>query len=257
MKTPFKAVGGKSWLLPKIKPIWDKHENRRWFDPFVGGGGLPLSLRPKKAYLSDANMNLMFAYMWVREFEDFKIPYSHNPDFYYGLRKEFNNLNKDPQATVGTLGEMFFRLNRSCYRGLWRVNKKGDFNSPWGHYKKFSEIDLYHWKEIFSNPEWVFRLGNGIESTLLWVEKDDFIFLDPPYLGTFDGYTKEGFGWDDHVKLVDLVSDHKGPIVICNSVDPRLVNLYEREGFNVEIIPAKQKLKPECQKFEIFATKNI
>ena len=254
---PFKAVGGKSWLLPKIEPLWNFYRDKRWFDPFVGGGGLPLLLKPDVALLSDANPYQIFGFQWVKNFSEFEIPYTHSKENYYKLRSEFNRAIQDSEISRLSLGEYFFRLNRSCYKGLWRVNRKGELNTPWGHYKKFPEIDLNYWSNVIRNSDWKFTSGNAIEIIQKYLLPDDFLFLDPPYYNTFDSYTKEGFSWEDQVNLAEISSKHKGPTIICNSSDKNISDLYRDYGFHVDTIPAQQKLKPQCQKFEVFATKNI
>jgi DNA adenine methylase len=256
-KIPFKAVGGKAWLLPKIKPIWEKHQNLRWFDPFLGGGSLPLLLNPQKAFLSDRNFYLMCGYIWVKNFKGFSLDYHHSKEFYYQMRNDFNAFKDLANTSVDKVGEYFFRLNRSGFKGQWRVNKEGNYNIPWGWYKKFPTIDLDYWSRIFSNPEWKFHFVEGREALIAWSNDEDFLFLDPPYYNTFSDYTKEGYSWEDHVKLAELAADHDGPVILCNSVDKKIQELYNDLRFNVEIIDSGQKHNQSCQKKEIFATKNL
>ena len=126
---PFKAVGGKTWLVQaRLRDIWANHTHRRFFDPFVGGGAAPLLLQPERAFLSDSNPYLIAGYHWIAKGAKFQIPYEHTEECYYRLRDEFNRRRKRYNASQVWLGEAFFRLNRAGYRGLWRVNRKGKMN---------------------------------------------------------------------------------------------------------------------------------
>ena len=255
---PFKAAGGKTWLVQsRISAVWKNtnNEHRRLFDPFVGGGALPFLVQPSNCLVADANPYLIHAYRWLQSGANRQIPYSHEESDYYDFRHTFNA--KRDSADHAWLGEAFFLLNRSCHRGLWRVNSSGEFNVPWGHYKSFPTINLNHYSEMVKG--WQILSSGYIETINDHLQDDDFLFLDPPYDETFDHYITTRFCWEDHRTLAAIAGQHPGPAIICNSPTKRVIELYERAGLTVEIIDkggqCMQAGKPGAKKkvSEIFA----
>ncbi len=130
--TPFlKWAGGKTQLLPELLKYIPSHFDT-YIEPFVGGGALFFELQPSKAILADSNPELINCYRVVRDKVEELIPalstYPYSQEFYYQLRQEH------PEDAVLQAARTIY-LNRTCYNGLYRVNKKGQFNVPFGRYK--------------------------------------------------------------------------------------------------------------------------
>lgn len=259
---PFKAAGGKAWLVrDRLSFVWKNNTNgtRRLFDPFVGGGAFPLLLQPERCFLSDANPYLINAYLWLQAGAPRQIDYIHSEAFYYQLRDRFNELRGG--GDVMWLGEAFFLLNRSCHKGLWRVNKcRGDFNVPWGDYKRLAEIDLAFYASLLK--QWQISHSGYISAINEHLQDDDFLFLDPPYDATFNSYTQFPFEWEDQKLVAAIASQHPGPVIVCNSASNRIIDLYHSAGLTVEIIAGgqaiqngKKAIAPKPK--EVFAYRNL
>ncbi|MGB3203608.1 MAG: Dam family site-specific DNA-(adenine-N6)-methyltransferase [Crinalium sp.] len=255
--SPLKWAGGKSWLVPKMKEIWQSHSDRRWVDPFCGALSLPLSLRPTDALLGDICFDLINFWQMVRE--DLVIRPEilvNQAEAFYERRAEFNSLPLDQTVKRA---ELFYYLLRSCHSGLCRFNGKGEFNSPYGNYKTDSiyQTDFSSYRSIIQH--WKFRCQDA-EKTCALTKPGDFLFLDPPYWGTFTGYAGNKFGWDEQMITAQLAHAHQGPVVCCNSAAPEIVTLYKEKGFEIKILTTAYKmntkgLRPQAQ--EMFAFKNI
>lgn len=203
---PFlKWAGGKRQLLPELlKHIPDEYNT--YIEPFVGGGALFFAVQPKIAILSDANEELINSYIVVRDQVERLIDelrnYINDEDEYYKIRA------KDPKELdeVQRAARMIY-LNKTCFNGLYRVNKSGEFNVPFGYRKNPTICD----KETLLAASKVLqdaRIKHGDYLYILnkYANPGDFIFLDPPYYPSdgyadFKRYTKEFFYEDDHLQL--------------------------------------------------------
>ena len=122
--------------------------------------------------------------------------------------------------------ELFYYLNRTGYNGLCRFNSKGEFNVPFGRYKRINYTKNFSaYREIFS--KWEFQCEDFAS---LPIKPGDFIYADPPYDVQFTKYAKEDFSWADQVRLAEFLSAHEGPVVLSNQATERIVRLYERRG---------------------------
>jgi len=89
---PLKWAGGKRWLLPHLKPLWDRHKDRRLVEPFCGGLAVPLGLMPRRALLNDINAHAINFYHWLQKGLQIKIPMENASEVYYAHRAEFNRV---------------------------------------------------------------------------------------------------------------------------------------------------------------------
>ncbi len=131
--SPFlKWVGGKTQLLPELLNHIPAHFDT-YIEPFIGGGALFFELQPTKAVLADSNPELINCYTIVRDRVEDLVnvlnSYQYSEEFYYAMRAEM------PEDPVLRAARMIY-LNRTCYNGLYRVNKRGQFNVPFGRYTK-------------------------------------------------------------------------------------------------------------------------
>ena len=110
-----------------------------------------------------------------------------------------------------------------------RFNRQGEFNVPFGRYVRITyQRDFSEYKDVFF--AWEFRCGDFEQ---LELDPEDFVYADPPYDVEFTHYSKEGFNWEDQVRLAEWLSRHRGPVVLSNPATDRIVRLYESLGFRL------------------------
>ena len=207
-----KWVGGKRQLLNDIKELIP-NDFSTYIEPFVGGGAVLFDLQPSRAIINDYNTELINVYEVVRnnveELIDTLKEYEqqHCKEFYYKIRLLdrtddyylMNNISKASRTIY---------LNKTCFNGLYRVNKKGQFNSPFGQYKNPSivnEENLRAASEYFNTND-ITILNGDFTDTLQYAEGGAFVYFDPPYVplsesSSFTSYTKLDFDLDDQVRL--------------------------------------------------------
>lgn len=243
---PFvKWVGGKRSLLPVILPLLpDSFENH--FEPFAGGGALYFALAPglKKATLVDRNLELVLAYQSIKKLPGALLARlkvhaeKHNKDYYYRVRKQ------KPIAAI-EVAARFLYLNKTCFNGLYRVNKAGDFNAPMGSYRNPNIVpadNIRACHRTLQNTNILFGDFLTIEPL---VKAGDFVYLDPPYHPTdelsFTKYTKENFTETDQVRLRDFVIGlHKrGVFVMLSNSNTKFIrDLYGGKHFHQHVVMA-------------------
>ena len=238
LKPPLKWAGGKRWLVPHLKPIWAAHSGRRLVEPFCGGLAVTLGLMPACALLNDLNRHLVNYYQQIKQGLLITIPMVNERDLFYDYREQFNRLLKEDEDQSKEAAELFYYLNRTGYNGLCRFNQKGYFNVPFGSYKKINYLsDHSVYREAFS--DWNF-LSTDFEA--LPVNKDDFIYADPPYDVQFTQYSSKIFTWDDQIRLAHWLAKHNGPVVLSNQATERVVDLYCSLGFNLRYFDAPRRI---------------
>lgn len=228
-----KWVGGKRQLMFDLLKNMPEDCNR-YFEPFIGGGALFFELQPDNAYISDMNEELINLYQVVRDNVDELIAdlQKHNisKDYFMEIRNidrtdEYKNWSDVKKAS------RFIYLNRTCFNGMYRVNSKGEFNVPFGHYKNpriIDENNLLNCSELLKKTEIKCADFSDILSK---VQKDDFVYFDPPYVplnetSGFTSYTKDGFDIDMQFKLRDVCDelDSMGVKFLLSNSDTKLVN---------------------------------
>ncbi len=141
IRPPLKWAGGKRWLLPRLRKIWQQHAEKRLIEPFCGGLAVTLGLRPKEAILNDINAHAVNFYRWLQNGLTVDIEMKNERDLYYCQRDKFNELIEHGQENSQEAAILFYYLNRTGYNGLCRFNKKGKFNVPFGRYASINYID--------------------------------------------------------------------------------------------------------------------
>lgn len=238
--SPFlKWAGGKTQLLPEIRSRVPTKFNR-YIEPFLGGAAVFFDLAPQDAILADANVELMNCFQIVRDYPNELLQtiakFSISEDEYYRVR----SLDPLKLSTLSRAARFIF-LNKTCFNGLYRVNKAGKFNVPFG---KIKSCTLANADAIYSASR-VLKSAKLIAKDYLEVLSDfssrgDFIFLDPPYLpigkySDFKRYTKNFFYKEDHIKLANICKelDNRGcKFVLTNSYHPFIALIYS--NFNIE-----------------------
>lgn len=238
LRPPLKWAGGKRWLVPRLKTLWEPYSHCRLVEPLCGGLAVTLGLRPAKALLNDINTHLINFFRWVQQGLSIEIPLENDEALYYAYRDHFNKLTKNGQKNSREAAELFYYLNRTGYNGLCRFNKKGEFNVPFGRYKKINYVRNYRsYQETFQ--QWAFSSSDFEQLSL---NKTDFIYADPPYDVEFTHYSKDGFDWDDQVRLAQWLAGHSGPVVLSNQATGRIVELYESHGFQLKYLDAPRMI---------------
>ncbi|WP_293524999.1 DNA adenine methylase [Prevotella sp.] len=235
MKTiakPFiKWVGGKGQLIEqleaKLPADFDNWDNATYIEPFIGGGAMlfyMLQQHPniKRAVINDINPDLITCYRTVRDNVELLIPALRDiqaeyhalsdmeakREMFMAVRQSYNEKNLDPiENTV-----KFFFLNRTCFNGLYRVNKRGLFNVPWGKYIQQQICDEYTLRTDSELLKRVEILEGDFEDTLSYAEGNTLFYFDPPYrplsdTSSFNDYTKDAFNDDSQVRLKEFC-DH-------------------------------------------------
>ncbi|NLL43988.1 MAG: Dam family site-specific DNA-(adenine-N6)-methyltransferase [Firmicutes bacterium] len=256
LKPILKWAGGKRWLVPYLKPLWSPFRELRLVEPFCGGLAVTLGLEPDTALVNDINPHLINFYRWVKDGLKISIPLENDEKLFYQHRERFNELVESGQACSKEAAELLYYLNRTCFNGLYRVNSKGLFNVPFGKYKTINYIrDFTAYSETFS--QWEFSCSDFEE---LELAENDFVYADPPYDVEFTKYAKDDFKWEDQVRLAEWLAKHSGPVVLSNQATERIVRLYKKFGFDIQLLEAPRRISCNGDRtpaMEVLATKNI
>lgn len=244
-KPILKWAGGKTQMLGDIMPKIPANYGK-YIEPFIGGGALFFALNSNQSVIADSNPELVNMYQQVANNVEKVIEYLHQyrntkEDFYSVRELDWNLLSK-AEAAARTI-----YLNKTCFNGLYRVNKKGQFNVPFGNYKapKFCDEEaLYAASEALKRATIV--CGDYLSVLKKYAEPGDFVFLDPPYLpiseySDFKRYTKEQFYEEDHVELAKEVlrlQELGCHVILTNSNHPLVHELYAK--YSIEVIQTKR-----------------
>lgn len=242
---PFvKWAGGKRQLTDiLLKNIPEQYDC--YIEPFVGGGALFFELLPKKAVISDINFEIINAYHVIKNNlnELLKSLKKHKniKEYFYKIRAlNPNNLSLIERAS------RFIYLNKTCFNGLYRENSRGEFNVPFGNYKKPNILDKENLTKIseYLNSNQIKILCQDYKETVMLAQKGDFIYFDPPYYplnqtSSFTKYSKEDFNKEDQIELSEVFRqlDKKGCyVMLSNSNTEFIKSLYN--DYNIKEIEA-------------------
>lgn len=255
-KPPLKWAGGKRWQVPYLLPLWAAHRHRRLVEPFCGGLAVALGLRPTRALLNDTNPHLIGFYRWLQRGLRIDIPLENSERRYYAHRRRFNQLVRSGEAGGREAASLFYYLNRTGYNGLCRFNSRGEFNVPFGRYKRINyQRDLTGYSGELAGWEFV---NEDLEE--LDIRPGDFLYADPPYDVEFTQYSRHRFSWDDQERTARLVARHAGPAVLVNQATPRIVRLYDELGFALRFLQAPRRISCTGDRRparEVLATRNL
>ena len=247
VKPILKWAGGKTQMLGDLLPKVPKSYGR-YIEPFFGGGAMFFALQPENAIIADSNPELINMYRQVAENVDEVISclkkYENSSEVFYAVREQDWMCLSKSEAAARTIF-----LNRTCFNGLYRVNKQGKFNVPYGKYTNpriCDEEGLKAASEALKKAE--ILCGDYLLVLDHYAQAGDFVFLDPPYLpiseyADFKRYTKEQFYEEDHIELAKMImrlQERGCHVVLTNSNHPLVHELYA--PFTIDVIQTKRHI---------------
>ncbi len=265
---PFlKWAGGKSQLLKEIERYYPFADSNitKYAEPFVGGGAVLFDILDKfdlqEVYISDINAELINTYRIVRDnvdaiikmllrFQNEYIPLDtdRRKIYYNEKRMRFNDLkvNRNDNINIEKAALMIF-LNKTCFNGLFRVNKKGLFNVPMGAYKNPLICDENNLRTVSEKLHNVTIVCGDYKEAANFIDEHTFVYFDPPYrpitdTASFTAYTENLFNDKQQIELARFVDDmhKKGAKIVISNSDPKNVN--EQDDF-FDNIYADRKIK--------------
>ncbi|MEG2465446.1 MAG: DNA adenine methylase [Kiritimatiellia bacterium] len=255
---PFiKWAGGKSQLLPDIRSKYPKELGKsitKYCEPFVGGGAVLFDVLSnyeiKEVFINDINAELTNTYSHIKndvnelllelaKMQDafWPLDAERRKEYYYEKRERFNFLKVNGDEAVNLeKAALFIFLNKTCFNGLFRVNKRGLFNVPMGAYKKPLICDVNNLTAISKLLENVTIQCGDYKNSLAFIDKNTFVYIDPPYrpltvTASFTSYSEADFDDKEQKELaafVDNITAKNAKVVISNS-DPK--NSDEKDTF--------------------------
>lgn len=221
-----------------MRELWKGNETKRLVEPMCGSLAISLGLSPRRALLNDYNRHLINFYRQVKSGLELDIQMENESELYYESRDRFNQLMRDGLWDSVEAAQLFYYLNRTCYNGLCRFNRSGEFNVPFGRYTTINYAkDFLEYRVVLHN--WDFTVGDFSD---IRIEEDDFVYVDPPYDVEFTNYSGIGFNWESQVRLAEWASDLKVPVVVSNQATERVKELYESLGFTIHTAMAPRAI---------------
>jgi DNA adenine methylase len=253
-----KWAGGKTQLLPEIRSHLPPKFSR-YFEPFVGGGAVFFDLSPERAHLNDLNAELINAYQQIQQdvgkiiagLKSFAEKYEAGGEkFYFEVRR--TEIDSDTYRAV----RLIF-LNKTCFNGLYRVNKEGHFNVPHGKWSNghrptiCDETNLYACAAALQGVKLTSLDFARVADT---ARRGDFCYFDPPYppasvTSNFTSYTADGFGGKDHKRLSECCRELRGRgvhVLVSNADLPAVRDLYKR--WNMRPIRARRAINSKADR---------
>lgn len=233
---PFlKWAGGKRWLVSAHPELFPSHFES-YIEPFLGSGAVYFHLRPKKSIIGDCNAELIETYQTIRgnwrgvRKKLYAYQKDHSSERYYSIR------DAQPKTSLGRAAR-FLYLNRTCWNGLYRVNRKGAFNVPIGT-KTSVVLDTDDFERVADALADADLKCADFETTLQHAQKGDFVFIDPPYTvaHNYNGFIKYNdnlFSWADQERLRDAIvtiAKRGAHVLLLNAHHSSILRLYEDVG---------------------------
>lgn len=243
---PFiKWAGGKrnivSELLERMPASYNKY-----YEPFIGGGALFFSIIPEHGFISDVNSKLILTYLTIKNSPEDLINIldghikNHSKEYYYKTRGKHDL--KNPVEIAGR----FIYLNKTCFNGLYRENKKGEFNVPIGSCKRISVYDkenIMACSDVLQSTSIDASCFNDLNKKNQRPDREDFVYLDPPYHNTFTGYSANLFTEQNQKELRNLCKEldkNKVLFMLSNNDTDFIRELYA--DFNIDKIDAPRSI---------------
>lgn len=243
-------------MVPLLSRLYAPFRHLRFAEPFVGGMSVSLGLSPSQALLADINVHLINFYRHLQRGLQIDIALKNEAEIYYRYRNRFNQLVRSNQVESKEAAELFYYLNRTGFNGLCRFNSKGEFNVPFGRYKKINYVrDFTPYTATLSR---YVILASDFRNFPL--EDSDFVYADPPYDVEFTEYSAGGFSFKDQEELAVRLAKHSGPVLISNQATKRIIDLYSDLGFELMYLSAPRRISSNGDRTpatEVLAAKDI
>jgi len=251
-----KWAGGKKSLLREIVGNFPSdYRNRRYHEPFLGGGAVFFWLKPQSGTVNDINRRLMNFYKIVRDRPEELIQrarqYRYEEKTYYELRERFNSGKTSDVEEAALL----LYLNKTAFNGLYRENSTGEFNVPFGAYTNPRVVHEAVILAVSNSLKKVEVLNLDFNYILDYAKEGDLCYFDPPYqpvseTANFTQYDKHGFGFEEQEQLRDVcLKLHKRGVffVLSNSYSEQVRTLFEEiDGFRIEQVNAKRSISSDA-----------
>lgn len=278
---PFvKWAGGKSKLIPQLTKYYPLELKNgiieRYIEPFIGGGAILIDIvqkyEVKEAYAFDINMDLINCYNVIKnnveelilelsnkEKQFISLDSNDRKQYFYDIRTEYNSYKPDENINIKRASEFIF-LNRTCFNGLYRVNKDGKFNVPCGKYKNPTICDSNNLRDLSKLiKDVIFEYGDYRKSEK-YVNSNTFVYFDPPYrplsaTSGFTSYTKEDFNDENQKELAiyyNKLNLKNAKLMLSNS-NPKNVNKDDNffediyKGFYINEVSAKRMINSNAK----------
>ena len=273
---PFiKWVGGKGQLLSEINKLYPVELGKninKYAEIFLGGGAVLFDILSKykldEVYISDKNLELINTYKSIRdnidilikslkemEEEYISLDDENRKIYYYEKRQKYNKLKINIEENNIEKASLFIFLNKTCFNGLYRVNKKGEFNVPMGAYKNPKICDKENLKNVSKALKNVKIIYADYRESKDFIDEKTFVYIDPPYrplniTSSFTSYTENDFSDKEQIELaeyIDLLNKKGAKIVISNS-DPKNNNTDDNffdelyKNYNINRVKATRML---------------
>jgi len=250
-----KWAGGKSRLLDQLHARLPAAYGR-YFEPFLGGGALFFSAAPRVAVLGDLNGDLMNVYRSVAEAPEVvgrllsRHKRAHCEAYYYHIRAKWNA--RSARQTTASRAAQFLYLNKTCFNGLYRVNRQGQFNVPIGRYVNPTIFEPSLLLAASRALQTATLLDGDYQAVAAQAKEGDFVYFDPPYhprnaTSSFTSYTASAFHTDDQAQLRDVADAlvERGCVVVLSNSDTPLVrDLYS--GWAQEVVLCRRSINSKA-----------
>ncbi len=248
---PFlKWAGGKGQLLKQYEDFLPSRKQiGRYFEPFIGSAAVFFYLQPANAFLADYNEKLIETYRVIQNDGDTLIrvlgKHKNDEKYFYQMRA----LNPNEMGAVDRAAR-FIYLNKTCFNGLYRENKKGEFNVPFGRYANPTICDPERLRVASQALQGVELSVADFEVATAGCDVGDFIYFDPPYVpitptSNFTSYNRDGFSANDHIRLAETfhrLASKRCCVMLSNSSAPLVYELYGGRGYTISEIRARRSI---------------
>lgn len=254
-----KWAGGKRQLVADIERLLPRKYGC-YFEPFVGGGALWFHIQPSKAVINDLNRELINVYEVVKTDIEALIcelkKFENSAEYYYKVRDRDRQRESYARLPAVKRASRIIYLNKTCYNGLFRVNKSGEFNAPFGYYKKPCIVNepVLRAVNCYLNNSSISITSQDFELVIEKAKRNDFVYFDPPYdpvsdTANFTGYNSGGFCRDEQKRLknvCDKLNDRGVKFLLSNSATDFIQELYSQ--YDITIVHAKRNINSIAEK---------
>lgn len=280
MKPFIKWAGGKTQLLPEIRAKYSiiDESMTKYCEPFIGGGAVLFDILKHHKFdeilINDINTELTNTYKQIKcnsldliqrlykiQNEYWDLEQELRKEYYYNKRERFNSITVGNSKKLDLdIASLFIFLNKTCFNGLFRVNKKGEFNVPMGSYKKPLICDEENLKLVSQALQNVSITTGDYKVCLEFIDQNTFVYIDPPYrpiseTASFTSYAKTDFNDNDQIALSEFVTNitQKGAKVVVSNSDPKNNNADDNffddiySNYTIERVIAKRMINSDSK----------